>query len=197
MCAYAAAAAGLLYALSFVVLKQEVLYSLFLLLGGALSIPVVVAVYGRLVAVDRGVALTALLFAAIGALGSLVHGGYDLARALHPVGAPALPNAVDPRGLLTFGLTGVGVALVAWLMARGGGFPRWLPRIGYGLAALSLVLYLGRLIILDASNPLIVVAALLAGFVFAPAWSIGLGGALLRGPDAQPAPAGGVADATP
>jgi hypothetical protein len=47
-----------------------------------------------------------------------------------------------------------------------------------------LVLYVGRLVILDAKHPLIVVAALLAGFLASPAWNIWLGTTLLR--DRQP-----------
>src|SRR5438105_10801903 len=38
-----------------------------------------------------------------------IHGAYDLANVLHPPTSPAVdfPNAVDPRGVLTFGLAGI------------------------------------------------------------------------------------------
>jgi hypothetical protein len=57
-----------------------------------------------------------------GALGSAVHGGYDLANALStPTNTltetiARLPNPVDPRGLLTFGVAGLGLFVLSWLM---------------------------------------------------------------------------------
>jgi len=43
------------------------------------------------------------------------------------------------------------------------------------------VLYLGRLIILDAKNPLIVVVAVVSGFIVNPLWYVWLGGVLWQG----------------
>ena len=76
-----------------------------------------------------------------GALGSAIHGGYDLALALHPVPSmAAFPNPIDPRGLLNFGVAGLGVALLARLIVRG---HRFLPRLGYlGYVAAILLLIL-------------------------------------------------------
>jgi hypothetical protein len=121
----------------------------------------------------------------VGAIGSAIHGGYDLANALHPpasdLGALAdLPSQVDPRGLLTFGVTGLGMLVIAWLMGRSGEFPRVLSYLGYVLAVLLLVLYLGRLIVLQATSPIIVVPALLAGFLVNPIWYIWVGLVLWR-----------------
>jgi hypothetical protein len=42
------------------------------------------------------------------------------------------------------------------------------------------VLYLGRLIILEATNPVIVIPALLEGFIVNPLWYIWLGLVFLR-----------------
>ena len=50
---------------------------------------------------------------------------------------------------------------------------------GYLLAALLVILYLGRLIILDANNPLILGPAALAGFLLGPGWYTWLGLTLL------------------
>jgi hypothetical protein len=74
-----------------------------------------------------------------------------------------LPNPVDPRGLLTFGVAGVALLVVAWLIRCGGRFPGGLGYLGYVSAVLLLALYLGRLVVLDPASPLIVVPALLSG----------------------------------
>ncbi len=46
---------------------------------------------------------------------------------------------------------------------------------------MQIILYLGRLIIFDAKNPVIVVPALVAGFVATPIFFIWLGVSLWRG----------------
>ncbi len=53
--------------------------------------------------------------------------------------------------------------------------------LAYLLALLLVVLYLGRLIVLNPSNPVILIPALLNGFVVSPALYIVLGFALLSG----------------
>ena len=117
-----------------------------------------------------------------GALGSAVHGGYDLANAINPPpSVPDLPNPVDPRGLLTFGMASLALLVVAWLIVRGGRFPRGLGYLGYVSAVLLLALYLGRLIVLDATNPVILVPALLNGFLINPLFYLWLGLTLVRG----------------
>ena len=170
---------GLLYSISFVILKNDVLIALFLMLGGVFSTAVLVAVYNRLKETDASFALWALFLNIAGAFGAIIHGGYDLANAINSTAANValanLPSAIDPRGLLTFGVVGLGVFVVAWLMARGGQFPRALSYLGYLLAVLLVVLYLGRLIILDPNNPIVLVDALLSGFIVNPVWYVWLG----------------------
>lgn len=176
---------GLLYSISFVVLKNDLLIALFLMLGGLFSTAALVAVYNRLKETDATFALWALLLSIASAFGALLHGGYDLANAINPPTANAalasLPSSVDPRGLLTFGVASLGVFGIAWLMGRSRQFPRGLSYWGYLLAVLLVVLYLGRLIILDPKNPLVAVDALLSGFVVNPVWYLWLGMVLWRG----------------
>ncbi len=170
---------GLLYSISFVILKNDVLIALFLMLGGLISTAVLVAVYNHLKETGASFALWALLLSIAGAFGAIIHGGYDLANAINPTTANAalanLPSAIDPRGLLTFGITGLGVFVIAWLMGRSGQFPRGLSYLGYLLGILLVVLYLGRLVILDPKNPAVLVDALLSGFIVNPAWYVWLG----------------------
>jgi hypothetical protein len=185
-CSLATAAAGVGYAVAFVVLDSTLGSGLFLLLGGLLVVPVLVATYERLRATEPGAAMCALLLGVAGALGATVHGGYDLANALHPPagGGNDLPNAVDPRGLLTFGAAGLSVALLAWLIRRGRALPAGLGALGWVLAALLLVLYLARLVILEATSPAVALPALLTGFLISPAWYVWLGLSLRRPPEA-------------
>jgi hypothetical protein len=182
-CALGTAVAGFLYSLAFVVLKSVPLQSVCLLLAGLLGTATLIAVYTRLRETDPSFALWATVLALTGALGSAIHGGYDLANALNPPATTNLdlPSQIDPRGLLTFGVAGLGLWVVAWLILRGATFPRGLGYLGYVTAALLIVIYLARLIVLDATSLLIVGPALLTGFILNPAWYLWLAVSLWRG----------------
>ncbi|MBI4493775.1 MAG: hypothetical protein HY690_13365 [Chloroflexi bacterium] len=191
LCAMLAGVAGFLYSVAFIIIARSapdlggLLSALFLMLGGLLSTAALVAVYQRLREIDAAFALWGLVLGLVGALGSAIHGGYDLANAINPPAAiPAnlanLPSPIDPRGLLTFGVAGLALLVVSSLIVRGHQLPRSLGFLGYVLAVLFLVLYLGRLIVLDATNPMILGPALLAGFIVNPAWYLWLGVALWR-----------------
>jgi hypothetical protein len=173
----------LLYSVSFIALANEGLSSLCLLANGLLSTAVLVGLYERLRTSDASFALWALVLGLAGSIGSALHGGYDLAAVLRAHGPvdPNLPGAMDPRGLLTFGATGLALWVFAWLMLRSGQLPKALGYLGYLLAALQIVLYLGRLTVVDATNPIIVVPALVAGFVAAPIFFLWVGVSLWRG----------------
>lgn len=184
ICAILAGVADFLYAIAFVVLQNALLSGLFLMSGGLLTTAALVAIYERLRRTEATFALWALLLGMTGALGSAAHGGYDLANAVNPPPSiPDLPNPVDPRGLMTFGVAGIALFVVAWLIGRGGEFSRGLGYLAYASAVLLLALYLGRLIVLDPTNPMILVPALLNGFLINPAFYLWLGLALLRGRD--------------
>jgi hypothetical protein len=154
------------------------------MLGGLLALPVLSAVYQHVARTYAAFARWAFLLSVTGALGSLIHGGYDLANALHPpvsIAAQAgLPDAIDPRGLLVFGVAGLGLFLIAWLVGQSRRFPRSLSYPGYVTAIMLIGLYLGRLLILDPASPLIALPALLSGFVLNPLWYIWLGIVLAR-----------------
>jgi hypothetical protein len=175
---------GFLYSISFIVLQDNTLSGFFLMLGGLFSVAALAALFQRVRETESGFALLGLLLGVSAALGSVIHGGYDLANALHPPGSPNsdLPNAIDPRGLLTFGVAGLGLFILSWLVSQESSFPKGLAYLGYVSAILMIVLYLGRLIILEATNLAIVVPALLEGFIVNPLWYVWLGRALIKRP---------------
>ena len=175
------AAAGLLYAIAFVIFDDALTSGFFLLLTGVLTIVAVTAAYIRVRAVEAGFAMLALLFGAIGGAGAAAHGGWDVAYEIgSEAPSPAVPNFVDPRGLLTFGFVGIAVLLIAWLARHGGVLPARLGLLGYALGALLILLYLARLIVVDSDNPLVGIPALLSGFLAGPAWWLWLGLELRR-----------------
>lgn len=188
-CAILAGAGVFLYSIAFVVVARTVpdlgaaLAALFLAGGGILTSAVLVAVYGRLREADPPFALWAILLGFAGAIGSAIHGAYDLANVLHPPAAVAadLPSQIDPRGLLTFGVAGLAVLVVGWLIvARDGRFPVRLGYLGLLFGVLLVLTFLGRLVVLDPTSPLVLVPAGLAGFIAGPLWYLWIGLELLR-----------------
>lgn len=157
-----------------------------LMLGGILSTAVLIALYQRLRETDAMFALWALALGAAGALGSAAHGAYDLGNAFNPpdknlAAIANLPSQIDPRGFATFGLAGLALLLFAWLLGRAANWPRLLVYVTYASGLLSLVLFFGRMILLNPTNPIILVAALLEGFMVNPVWYIWTGLVVRRG----------------
>ncbi len=183
--AFLAATAGILYTGTFVAAVKGQSWAgrpsaLLLMLTGLFAIPVVVALYERLKTAGSGLALLGLISGVLGGAGALVHGGYELAVILHPADTRLPASQADPRGLLTFAATGIGVYLFARLMATTGTYPKSQTTIGYVLAALLGIIYLGRLLLLDPNQPVLGVSAVAAGLVVGPAWYLRLG-TLLKG----------------
>lgn len=182
---------GFLYAVAFILISRNnpetgaLLSALFLLLTGIFATAALVALYLRLRETDEGYALWALALGLVSALGMAVHGGYDLANAINPPGInspnlASLPSQVDPRGLLSFGVSGVALFVISWLMSNNKHFPKNLAYVGYVSAVLLIVLYVGRLVILTPTHPVILYSAVLNGFVVNPVFYIWLGLVLLR-----------------
>ncbi|HEY7463125.1 MAG TPA: hypothetical protein VH987_01630 [Candidatus Limnocylindria bacterium] len=159
--------------------------SIALIFGALFSIAVLIAVYQRLAGDARVVGMVGLVLVVIGAAGAMAHGGYDLANLLHPptadvLGDAGLPNPVDPRGLMTFGASGLGLMVLSGLARGNGILPRNLATLGMVVGLMLLVVYLGRLIILTPTNPVVAAAAGLTGLVLSPAFYIWLGTELRR-----------------
>jgi hypothetical protein len=174
------AATNLGYSLSFLVVRPDnpdaggTAASAFLLAGGLLALPVLLALYGLMKKGAPELALLGTVLGVVGAVGAGVHGGYDLANAINPpAGALDGPNAIDPRGLLTFGVGGLALLVYAAALA-----PRRLAWLAGVLGVLLVALYVLRLVVLDADNAAIVGIAAVVGFVLSPLWYLRVAAAL-------------------
>lgn len=179
---------GFIYSLAFIVgvvlekapdLGRSV-SSAALAIGGLLTAVVAVALFRRARETSASGALVAVAFALFGAIGATIHGAYDLANVLHPpladvLATNELPNPVDPRGVLTFAAAGIGLFLLIWLVRRAGELRNWIGLLGLVVGVLLILIYLGRLIILSPTNPLVAGLAGLTGFILSPVFYVGLG----------------------
>ncbi len=174
-----AGVAGVGYALASVVLKNAQLSANFLTLAPLLAVGGLVAVFERVRAIDAGFATLAHALGVFGSLAASTHGAYDLANVLQPPAAvPDVPFAVDPRGYGTFGLTGLALAILAWLSTRASGIPGWVGPLGLVLGLFLVLTWLARLIVLDPTNVLVLGPALVSGLL-SPLFFLGLGAWLL------------------
>lgn len=187
-CALIIAAGNVGYAVSFLIIRPDnpdggTASAALLGLGGLLAIPVFVALYRILSEREPDFALLALVLGAAGAVGATVHGAYDIANEINPPDGfnDDLPNAIDPRGLLTFGLTGLALASVSVAVLGSGALPRRLGQLAGALALLLLFVYAMRLTVLDPDDPIVVAPAALTGFVLSPIYYAWLGLILRRG----------------
>lgn len=173
--AWAAAAAGIGYGITFAVLGNVTAASIILTTGAVLTVLIISAIGASVD--DTPAVRLAMMVGTIGGLASATHGIYDLANQIHPpaVVAPTdLPNAIDPRGFATFALVGAALVVLGGPIGR---HPRYGSGIGIAarvLGSISVGIFLVRLIILDPTNPVVRVA-LLAGVVANTVFAVGLG----------------------
>lgn len=159
---------------------------IFLGLGGFFATTIVVAVYDRVRVADAQFALWGLLIGVVGQLGAAVAAAYGLATAISALKASGtaatFPNQADPRGFLTFGISGVSFLVFAWLIVRSGRLPRGLGYLGYANGILVIALYLGALLTSnDTKSLFILVPGGLASLITTPIWYLWAGIVLLRG----------------
>jgi hypothetical protein len=146
-----------------------------LLAGGLLAVAVFAALYQLVREREPGFALLGLLLGVGGGFGAAIHGAYQLALAVEGNETLDLPNAIDPRGFLTFGVTGMAVALFALLLEGR------LRVVGFVFAVLLGILWIGRLVGGDADDAALLAPAALAGLVANPLWYALVGRRLGRG----------------
>jgi hypothetical protein len=179
---------GIAYAILFITLLHNATKgaaaasALLLMIGGVATTAVLIAVYERLAPGDPGFALWGAVVGVAGAIGSALHGAFDLAPLAHKVAtSPLAANPTDPRGFATFGLSALAVAIVSWLILRGGAFDRRLAYVGFVASALLILIYLGRLIAYDPNLAWLKVAAYASGLVVNPVFFVWLGLQLRKG----------------
>jgi hypothetical protein len=163
------------------------------LLGALLTTAVSVALYYRLRETERGFALLALLLGLAASLGQLENSALGLGRALTPeIASEGAPP--DPFGAFRFGVAGVALFIVGWLIVRGGALPRGLGYLAQFGGFLLVLVYLGRLTgVIDPANRITVLPPLLYGVVVHPIFYVWLGSHLRRTAGApEPLPAGQV-----
>lgn len=189
VCGMLTGAAGLLYLVLFVVLRNPaaLLPALALLCVGIFSSVVLVAVYHLIRGVDESFALWGLFLGLGGAGGAAIHAAFDLSNNLHPPAALfGFANPVDPRGFLTFAVTGLAVALFSWLIVLRGVLPRLVGYLGLFTGLLLILLYIAYLTILNATHPIVFLLVLLSG-ILQPIWYLWIGWWLLQGIASGPA----------
>jgi hypothetical protein len=166
-----------------------------ILLAGALtSVPVMIALYFRLRAFDEGLALTALVLGLFGALGGILHGGYELAALVTPpdtspeVGVFPGPESVA-KGVLRYLVAGLALLLIAWLVWASALLPRGIALLAGVGGVLLVVIYFGRLFdFITPGDYVSLIAPILYGFLVHPLLYGWIGVTFLRGPSAaQPA----------
>jgi len=175
--AIASAAASLLFTFAFTVVVQDGarwaqwLSWTTLSLGALASVPVLTALYNRLGRSEPEFALVGFVLGVAGAVGAAIHGAFELSELANPSGPRGdVPSGVDPRGVMTFAVTGFALALFGWLAIRTGGLPRRAGQWAIAAGVLLVVVYLGRLTVQDPKTNVIRVAALLSGLVLVPAF---------------------------
>lgn len=185
-CSVVAGLAALGYSVTFAVVVQDgerwaQWASSLLLAGGALvALPVVIALFLRVRAVDEGFALLAVAVGLLGAAGTLFHAMFDLGNLANDPGQTFdFPSPTDPRGFATFLLAGLTIGLFSVLLGRTG-VPRGLVRLGVVVAVLLAWVWLGRLTALDPKAAWVAPAVVGSGFVGVPVWYCWVGRLLLR-----------------
>ncbi len=105
-----------------------------------------------------------------------------LALAAKPVAKSAadLPSQLDPRGFLTFAVTGLALGLFGWLVLRTGALPKLVGQSGLASFVVLWIVYFGRLITVDPHKNVIRVAAVLSGLVLVPVFYLLIARSLLR-----------------
>jgi len=198
VCALLTGLLSLLYSITFVFLTKlapsagAISSSIFLTAGGLISTGALVAIYERLTLFEnnstitrqnpstRAFALWALLLSIFGAFGFVIFGGYTLTVSLHPASATGLANQADPSGLLSFGISGLALIIISWLILRTGTFPRSFGLLGFVLGVLLVWFYTGRLLIASLASPVVLVPGVLSGLIVQPAWYLWLGYILIK-----------------
>lgn len=150
VCALFVGLGALVYAILFITIVEgstetEPWFAI-LLVGALTSVPVMVALYFKLRAFDEAAALTVLVLGLFGALGGVIHGGYELAAIVTPPDEGYYPGPESvAKGVLRYLVAGLALLLIAWLVWVSALLPRGIAILA-GIGGVLLVfIYIGRL----------------------------------------------------
>lgn len=149
-CALFVGLGALVYAILFITIVEgndetEPWFTI-LLVGAIVTVPVMVALYYRLREFDQAAALTALVLGLFGALGGILHGGYELAVIVTPPAEGYYPGVESvTKGVLRYLVAGLALLLIAWLVWASVLLPRGIAVLAAVGGALLVFIYIGRL----------------------------------------------------
>ena len=142
------------------------------LLGALLGAPVAVALYVKLRDFDWGFALLALLLGVIGSVGQAQNSALTLAKEVGGLRG----ESSDPSGVFRFGLIGISLLIVGWLIVKSGSFTKRLGYLAEVGGTLLILTFVGRTTgLIDTSNELTTLPPILYGVVVHPVLYIWLG----------------------
>jgi hypothetical protein len=185
LAAIATAVAGAVFSVTFAIAVRNAeqwalrVSSIALIVGSLTAIPVVVALADQLGRREPQFARVALVFGLVANLGAALHGAWDTAVLEHPITHADVPSYTDARGFATFAMTALAFAIFGCLILRDTEVPRGVGQLALVAAALLLIVYFGRLIVLNPKRPLIKWVAVVSGLVVSPAFYLAYGRSLL------------------
>jgi hypothetical protein len=188
LCALAVSGGCVLYAALFITIVEGSaetgeLWLTSLLIGALLTIPPMIAVYGRLQETDPGFALTGLVLGLGGAFGAVLHAGYELAFSVTPPKQRYFPGPESvSKGVLRYLVAGLGLLVIGWLISRGRTLPAGLGYLAAFGGVLLVVIYFGRLFdFITPGDYASLIPPILFGFAVYPLFYAWLGLVLWRG----------------
>lgn len=188
LAAFLVAAGALFYAILFIAIVEgagrttKEFWFFALMVGGVATVPVLVALYGRLRETDPGLALTAFALGLWAAFGGVLHGGYALGQLVTPTARASPSPETVTHGVFRYAVAGLSLLLIGWLIQRGGRFPRGLAYLAYLGGAALVFIYVGRLFdFIQPDDYVSLIPPIVYGFVLHPAFYLWLGLALWRG----------------
>jgi hypothetical protein len=158
-----------------------------LMVGALTTVPVMIALYFKLRAFDEAAALTVLVLGLFGALGGVIHGGYELAALVTPPSDGYYPGPESvAKGVLRYLVAGLALLLIAWLVWASGILPRGIAYLAGVGGVLLVFIYIGRLFdFITPGDYVSLIPPIVYGFLVHPILYGWIGLIFLRRPSAE------------
>jgi hypothetical protein len=188
VCALFVGLGALVYAILFITIVEgntetEPWFAI-LLLGALTTVPVMIALYFRLRAFDPAAALTVLVLGLFGALGGILHGGYELAALVTTPNQGYYPGVeAVAKGVLRYLVAGLALLVLAWLVWASGLLPRGIALLAAIGGVLLIFIYIGRLFdFITPGDYVSLIPPIVYGFAVHPLLYAWIGLTFLRSP---------------